>query len=129
MLIIQLNRNPNQEMMVSRINERNERKIGLQVCLGVGDLLLGEDLCQGAVAFIEASTPLPRRSSSHRQSSLHLSGELRDCTEMAFLLVSIENFQPKPNHKIQLKTTKNTYMEELEFPNPNIDNKGVMRVS
>ena len=47
MLIVQLNRNPNQDMMVSKINERNERKIGLQVCLGVGDPHLGKDLCQG----------------------------------------------------------------------------------
>ena len=47
MLIVQLNRNPNQEMMVSRINKRKERKIGLQVCLGVGNLRLGEDLRQG----------------------------------------------------------------------------------
>ena len=34
MLIVQLNRNSNQKMMVSRINERNKRKIGLQVRLG-----------------------------------------------------------------------------------------------
>ena len=47
MLIVQLNRNPNQEMMVSRINKRNETKIGLQV-------RLGEDLHQGEVAFVEA---------------------------------------------------------------------------
>ena len=39
--------------MVSRINERNERKIGLQVRLGVGDLRLGEDLSQGGVTFAE----------------------------------------------------------------------------
>ena len=54
MLIVQLNHNLNQEMMVSRINEINERKIRLQVRLGVGDLRLGEDLRQGGVAFAEA---------------------------------------------------------------------------
>ena len=58
MLIVQLNRNPNQEMMVSRINEINETKIGLQVRLGVGDLRLGEDLCQGGVAFARARQKL-----------------------------------------------------------------------
>ena len=58
MLIVQLNRNPNQEMMVYRINERNERKIRLQVRLGVGDLRLGDDLCQSEVAFAEARQKL-----------------------------------------------------------------------
>ena len=53
MLIVQLNHNPNQEMMVSIINERNERKIELQVLLGIGDLHLGEDLRQSGVAFTE----------------------------------------------------------------------------
>ena len=54
MLIVQLNCNSNEEMMVSRINKRNERKIGLQVRLGVGDLRLGEDLRQGGATHAEA---------------------------------------------------------------------------
>ena len=70
MLIVQLNRNPNQEMMVSRINERNERKIELQVLLSIGDLRLGKDLRHSGVAFaVERSKlailGLPVRLSKH----------------------------------------------------------------
>ena len=59
MLIVQLNRNPNQEMMVSRINERNERKIGLLVRLDIRGLRLGEDLHQGGATHTEAWQRLP----------------------------------------------------------------------
>ena len=50
MLIVQLNRNPNQEMMVSRINERKEKK----------NRTLGSPRCRG---------PLPRRGPMSRQSN------------------------------------------------------------
>ena len=129
MLIVKLNRNPNQEMMASRINEINERKIGLQVHLGIGDLCLGEDLRQGGVAFVEV-----RQKLAILGLRVHLGGELRDCTKMTFLPffhrkfpTKTKPYQNKP--QTQLKTTKNTYMEELRFANPNIDNEGVRRVS
>ena len=60
--------------MVSRINRRKESKIGLQVRLGVGDLHLGEDLCQGGVAFAGVRQKLENFEAlgSPRRIDLHL---------------------------------------------------------
>ena len=74
--------------MVSTINERNERKIGFQVRLGVGNLPRRGPMPRRSnprkgiaeTSKFEASGS-PRQSSSCRQSSLHLGRELRDCIE------------------------------------------------
>ena len=134
--------------MFSRINKRKKKKTGLQVWLGVGDLHLGQDLCQGRVGFAEARqklaildlwvrlgvTPSPRQSSLSRRSFLRLGGELLDCTKMTFFPLFHRKFptKTKPYQNKSQNPTQNSQkynMEELGFPNPNIDNEGVRRVS
>ena len=46
MPIVHLNRSPNKGVTISRINKRSKTIIRLQVRLGVGNLGLGEGLCQ-----------------------------------------------------------------------------------
>ena len=105
MLIVQLNRNPNQEMMVSRINERNERKVGLQVRLGVGDLHLGEDLRHDKVAFVKERQKLVILGLRVHLGEAPYVGEapfayvesFEIVQKWHFCLFSIESFQPHQN--------------------------------